>query len=620
VRRGLLTALIASAVVAATASTADAGSLLTITQVGRVPFPERAFIIDLPGGVPSKNVRPQVRENGVLIPKTSLTPVGTSDISVDTVLAIDASQSMSGKPLEAAIAAARQFVRRRGSTGRIAIVTFNGSVHVQTPLSSQPSDFQRALSHAPSVAYGTKIYDAVNRSLALLEKSGSSTGSIVVLSDGADVGSRATLSAVTQRARRDHIRLFAVGLKTGAFDPTALRSLSTLTGGTFAKAVSAPQLGEIYDALGSRFASEYLLRYRSQATLGSDVGLSIELPGVGSGSAIYNAANESDPFHRSLVTRFLLSGLSLVLLSFFAAALAGGLLFLILTRPRHGIVERIGAFVAMNMAGNGETAEPEQTKRRNARRPRTSGAAGWYMRLEDDVEIAELEAQPRSLVIGSVVATAVLAVILALVSVPLLLLAFLVPVFVRAWVSRKVKAVRDAFADQLPETLQLLASALRSGHSLIGALNVVVEQAPQPVKREFSQVLTDDQLGVPLEQSLRRIAVRMKSKDMAQVGLIGELQRTVGGNSAEVLDTVVETVRERAEVRRLAQTMTAQGRLARWILSVLPLVLAALLFAMAPKLMKPMLVSGGGQLALVAAGMFVVAGSFWIKKIVEIEV
>jgi tight adherence protein B len=619
VRRGLLTALLACAALATTASTAGAGSPLTITQVGRVPFPERAFIIDLPGGIPSKNLRRQVRENGVLIAKTSLTPVGASDISVDTVLAIDASQSMSGKPLEAAIAAAGQFVRRRGSTGRIAIVTFNSSVHVQTPLSSRPSDFQRALGHAPSVAYGTKIYDAVNRSLALLEKSGSSTGSVVVLSDGADVGSRTTLSAVTQRARRDHIRLFAVGLKTGAFDPTALQSLSALTGGTFAKAISAPQLARIYDALGSRFASEYLLRYRSHAALGSNVGLSIQLAGIGSGSAVYNAANESDPFRRSLITRFFLSGFSLVLLSLFAAGLAGGLLFLILTRPRHGLVERIGAFVTMNVAGDGEEPEPK-AKRRDVRRPAAPSDARWYRRLGDDLEIGELDIAPGSLVIATVAATVLILVMLALISPPLALIALLVPVFVRAWVSRKVKAVRDSFADQLPETLQLLASALRSGHSLIGALNVVVEQAPDPMKNEFTQVLTDDQLGVPLEQSLRRIAVRMKSKDMAQVGLIGELQRTVGGNSAEVLDTVVDTVRERAEVRRLAQTMTAQGRLARWILSVLPVVLTLLLLLMAPQLMRPFIASSVGQLAVVVAGMFVVAGSLWIKKIVEIEV
>jgi tight adherence protein B len=107
---------------------------------------------------------------------------------------------------------------------------------------------------------------------------------------------------------------------------------------------------------------------------------------------------------------------------------------------------------------------------------------------------------------------------------------------------------------------------------------------------------------------------------MRQVGLIGELQRTAGGNAAEVLDTVVGTVRERAEVRRLARTMTAQGRMARWILSSMPLVLGLLMFAAAPKLLKPMLASGAGQVALVLAALLAVVGSLWIKKIVEIEV
>jgi tight adherence protein B len=87
-----------------------------------------------------------------------------------------------------------------------------------------------------------------------------------------------------------------------------------------------------------------------------------------------------------------------------------------------------------------------------------------------------------------------------------------------------------------------------------------------------------------------------------------------------VLDTVVATVRERAEVRRLAKTLTAQGRMARWILSVIPIVLGALMYVTSPQLMRPFLANGGGQVALVFAALLVVAGSFWIKKIVEIDV
>jgi tight adherence protein B len=151
-------------------------------------------------------------------------------------------------------------------------------------------------------------------------------------------------------------------------------------------------------------------------------------------------------------------------------------------------------------------------------------------------------------------------------------------------------------------------------------LKVVVENAPEPTRREFGQVVTDDQIGLPIDDSARKVAERMRSRDMVQVALIAELQRTAGGNAADVLDTVVATVRERAEVRRLARTLTAQGRMARWILSILPIVLALLMLVLEPKITKPLFESTGGQIAIVFSALLVVVGSFWIQQVVEIEV
>jgi tight adherence protein B len=112
----------------------------------------------------------------------------------------------------------------------------------------------------------------------------------------------------------------------------------------------------------------------------------------------------------------------------------------------------------------------------------------------------------------------------------------------------------------------------------------------------------------------------MESRDLEQVALLAELQRTAGGNSAEVLDTVVDTLRERADVRRLVQTLTAQGRLARWILSALPLAAGLLLWAIQPDAIVPMIQSSIGQVALVVAAVLVLTGSFAIQKIVDIKV
>jgi tight adherence protein B len=594
---------------------------LSVAPVGRVPFPYRGYVLDLPKKIALSSVHPVVLENGRPVHDTTFEPVGSSNVRFGTILAIDASNSMAGKPYAAALDAARVFIEHRAPNEQIGVVTFNGQVNLLQPLTTSGAALKTSLGRAPALAYGTHIHDALNRSLRALEEAHIAAASIVLLSDGADVGSRARLGAILSRAKRDHVRIFTVGLRSKAFDGGPLRRLADGTGARYAEATSAPTLAQIYGDLSGRLANEYFLQYRSRVKPGSHVVVDITLAGFGTGSASYTAPMPSGlaPYHRSPLSRFFLSDASVLLIGLLAAALVGWVFYTVLTRPRGGVVSRVGAFATANAAAPPED-EPAPSRREARRRRNTGSVQRLLARLESEFEIGEIAISPTAFVIGTAIATVLAVLILSAVATPLAVLAVLVPVLARAWVLKEVKGIRDDFADQLPETLQLLASALRSGHSLIGALSLVVEQAPEPIRREFAQVLTDDQLGLPLDQGLRNVAERMKSRDMRQVGLIGELQRTAGGNAAEVLDTVVGTVRERAEVRRLARTLTAQGRMARWILSAMPVVLGLLMFAAAPKLMKPMLESGGGQVALVVAALLAVAGSLWIKKIVEIEV
>ena len=191
---------------------------------------------------------------------------------------------------------------------------------------------------------------------------------------------------------------------------------------------------------------------------------------------------------------------------------------------------------------------------------------------------------------------------------------------VRDLVRRKLKKVRDDFAEQLPDNLQVLASALRAGHSFVGALAVVAADAPEPARREFQRVVADDQLGVPIDVSLREAAGRMASTELEQVGLLAELQRTSGGNMAEVLESVVETIRERFDLRRLVKTLTAQGRMARWILTLLPVFLALAISLLNPSYMSPLFATTPGQVLVSLATIMVVTGSLVIKRIVNIKV
>jgi tight adherence protein B len=187
-------------------------------------------------------------------------------------------------------------------------------------------------------------------------------------------------------------------------------------------------------------------------------------------------------------------------------------------------------------------------------------------------------------------------------------------------VLRTLARRRNRFAEQLPDALQVIGSALRSGHSFAGALAVVVESASEPMKSEMQRVVADEQLGIPVQDSLNVVAKRMASRDVEQLALVAQLQREAGGDAAEVIDTVAATVRERFDLKRLIHTLTMQGRMSRWIVTALPIVVVLAVRFENPNYFHPLTSTLGGRIILILAAGWAIAGSFVIKRIVEIEV
>jgi tight adherence protein B len=609
--------LIATAVTASSAGAAEPA--VQLTPVGRLPFPERGYVVDLPSGHVVDPSAVEVRENGRLVRDIEISALEASGIHFGVILAIDASESMTGPPLRAAVAAARTFLSHRDGGQEVGVVAFSGHVEVLQAPTSDAAQLEGVLSQPPSVAYGTRIYDALDRSVTLLERARLSTGSIVVLSDGADVGSRKGLEDVLAKARARHVRIFSVGLRSAAFDGDALRTLADRSGGSYVEAPTTQRLKSIYAALGQQLAGEYLVRYRSDAAPRSHVQVAVEIRGAGLARSRYTAPTPAglEPFHRSLVSRFLLSPGAVALVSLLVAGLAALALIAFLRPRKSTIVDRVTEF-----ADRGTQSKSVQEERRlPKRRPSLPRAdRGLFANFEQEIEIARIEIPASRILLFTLVATVAAMFVLGLVSPVFAILGLLTPLATRSIIARKLKKVRDEFADQLAPNLQVLASALRVGHSSIGALTVVVENAHEPSQSELRRVLTDEQLGVPLEEALRRVSVRMASRDLDQVALLAEVQRTAGGNAAEVLDTVVETLRERADLRRLIKTLTAQGRMARWILTALPVAAGLAVWLLQGDAMRPLFTTGAGQIALVIATLMVVAGSLLIQRIVDIKV
>ena len=613
--RRLALLLIALAASGAGTASAAGGNGVKLTAL-KSKFPERSYILSLPSGSQASDV--SVTENGQPVADVALGP--TSAVrgrTFGTVLLIDASNSMEGRPLADAFAAARAFVARRNANQRIAVVTFDGSVETRLGFTSKGSAVDAALASPPATGEGTRVYDAVAEALALLRSAHIASGSIVLLSDGADTGSVASPEKTFQRARAQHVRVFTVGLESSQFDETTLDSIAAQTNGSYSQATKSTDLAPIYDALGSRLANEYLLQYKSFANPSEHVDVNVTVAGIsGSARATYTSpalATDLAPsaIHRSLVDRIMQSSVTMLVIIALVATLLGLAATGILRTRRSEFRRRLGAFVSVQAADEDQPAQEDVSEAKQQT---------WWQKLELDIEIAELNMTPTQLVIVTLLATLVVVWIGSLISVVLAIIALALPIVARMYVRSRADRKKRQFGEQLPDNLQVLSSALRAGHSLVGALSVVVDDAPEPSRREFRQVLADEQVGTPLDDALRRVATRMESRDLEQVALVAALQRETGAGAAEVLERVAETVRDRAALRRLVRVLTAQGRMARWIVSGLPVALLLVISVLNSQYMKPMFTRTVGQLIFAFAGLMVLGGSLVIKKIIDIKV
>jgi tight adherence protein B len=256
--------------------------------------------------------------------------------------------------------------------------------------------------------------------------------------------------------------------------------------------------------------------------------------------------------------------------------------------------------------------------------------------LARDIARADLKLKPSEFLgiwAGSIVGVPLLFVVLSLglpaLRNPLALLVgalvgFMLP---RFWLSRRRGGRLRAFDKQLPDTITLIANALRAGSSFLQAIELVVRESRPPISTEFGRVIREVNLGLPFEQALENMVRRVRSDDLELMATAISIQHTVGGNLAEILDSIAYTIRERIRIKGEIRTLTAQQRLSGYVVGFLPMALAGFIFLAAPKFFDPMFFNPPGVLGLPAGvvimgfGLFMMfIGFMLIRKIVDIEV
>jgi len=177
----------------------------------------------------------------------------------------------------------------------------------------------------------------------------------------------------------------------------------------------------------------------------------------------------------------------------------------------------------------------------------------------------------------------------------------------------------QAFADQLPDALAMIAGSLRSGFTVSQALERLGTQEVQPLGVEMARALAQTKIGVSVEDALDQVAVRMDCPDLRWVVMTVRIQREVGGNLADVIETTMETMRERTRLRRHIRALSAEGRMSAQVLLALPILLTVGLLLFRPAYLAPMFSSPLGVLMLVTGAALVAVGWFWISRMIRIE-
>lgn len=189
-----------------------------------------------------------------------------------------------------------------------------------------------------------------------------------------------------------------------------------------------------------------------------------------------------------------------------------------------------------------------------------------------------------------------------------------------AYLRLAIRRRRKAFVEQLGDMLTMVANALRAGFSFMQAFELVAREMDAPVGREVEKVIGEINVGATLEQALENMTRRVQSPDFDLVVTAVLIQRQVGGNLAEILDTISETIQDRVRMRREVLALTAQGRLSGVILILLPIAIAAALTFINADALRPLYEEPMGRVAVVGAVVLEIIGYIVIRRIVDIDI
>ncbi len=603
---------------------AQAGDDLVLESVDATSFPLVRAVVSGPAVTGELDEAFQVLEDGAEI---SPDVVRIRGDELNVVLALDVSVSMQGEPLDQAKAAVNELLGTLPESVPVAVVSFgDGAVLQSTFTTDRPVTLDAV--NGLIAAGGTALHDGIELGLAQLDAQGG-TGALVVLADGDDTVSARTLDDTVTRFSASDVKTSFVALQGSGYNADTFTAMGEAAGGQVLTVDDAEGFTGALRDVATGLGNLYEIRWRSDSE-GESASLGIALASDPSQSVTTDFDHETvRQFVPEVATDsrtvgsagIFSSGLVPIAAALFVSV--GAFLLFTGLRNSDGAVER------REERSQDRVARKEERKRRvSGMQERLEGLSAQMLEandrgrsLDDTLDRAGLAVRSNEFVVACAALTiASLLVGVVLFGIPFFLLALAVPFLgIPLTLKYLTKRRTKIFVRQLGDTLQLMVGSLTAGYGLGQTIDSVARETDSPTSDEFARVVMETRLGRSLEDALDAMSLRINSPDFDWVVDAIKIQASVGGDLAEILEQVGETIRARVRIKRQVDALTAEGKISALVLFVLPFGLAGFIFVSNPDYIEPLTNSGIGYVMVGVALTMLTIGGLWLRKLVNPE-
>jgi tight adherence protein B len=546
---------------------------------------------------------------------------------LNVVIALDVSVSMAGDPLEQAKSSVDELLAILPDTVPVAVVSFGDSAVLQSPFTTDRPVTLAAVDGLIA-AGGTALHDGIELSISQLDAQGG-TGALVVLADGDDTVSSRTLADSVSRFSSSDVKTSFVALQGSGYNAETFAALGDASDGQVVTVDDADGFNEALRDVATGLGNLYEIRWRSASTadaatveiaLASDPSRSVsdEFEHEASGVFVPEVATDT----RTVGDAGIFASTVVPIAAAFFVSIGAFVLFTSF-RNSEGATERREERLETR-----EQRREEKKRRVSGMQERLEGLSAQMLEandrgrsLDDTLDRAGLAVRANEFVVACAAITlASLLVGVLLFGVPFFLLALIIPGLGIPGVLKFLTRRRTkTFVSQLGDTIQLMVGSLTAGYGLGQTVDSVARETESPTCDEFARVVMETRLGRSLEDALDAMSLRINSPDFDWVVDAIKIQASVGGDLAEILEQVGETIRARVRIKRQVDALTAEGKISALVLFVLPFGLAGFIFMSNPDYIAPLTSSGIGYVMVAVALTMLLIGGLWLRKLVNPE-